>query len=95
MNNYVDLPMLHSLTLYGDHNFYDVRELVMESISFFLELSSDIDNVENVNIVYDEDPHIFSRLKSRTFRSIFHKFDMMIDVSNTLMNKLGSNLPSQ
>lgn len=52
-------------------------------------------NVENVNIVYDEDPHIFSQLIIRTFRSIFHEFDMMIDVSNTLMNKLGSNLPSQ
>ena len=95
MNNNIDLPVLHSLTLYGDHNFCDVRELVLESITFFFKGCSDIMNVENVNIVYDEDPHIFSQLKSRTFRSIFHEFDKMIDVSNTLMNKLGSNLPSQ
>ena len=68
------LPVFHSLTFCGDHNFCDVRELVLESISFFLEWSSDIDNVENVNIVYDEETQFFSRLKSRTFRSIFHKF---------------------
>ena len=89
------LPVFHSLTFCGDHNFYDVRELVLESITFFLKWSSDIMNVENVNIVYDEDPHIFSQLIISTIRSIFHEFDKMIDVSNTLMNKLGSNLPSQ
>ena len=89
------LPVFHSLTFCGDHNFYDVRELVMESISFFLEWSSDIMNVENVNIVYDEETQFFSQLINSTIRSIFHKFDKIIDVSNTLMNKLGSNLPSQ
>lgn len=29
-------------------------------------------NVENVNFVYNEDPHIFSQLKSSTIRRIFH-----------------------
>ncbi|CBK20986.2 uncharacterized protein [Blastocystis hominis] len=58
-----NLPSLHSITLYGDDNFCDVKELVLENIM----------NVQNVNIIKDQNSSLFNNLKRISITNVSSK----------------------
>lgn len=76
---------MHSITLYGDDNFCDVKELVLESNVFFLlYLFLDIMNVQNVNIIDGQKQSLFNNLNRIFITSISLCVDDRIDVSSKL-----------